>query len=359
MSNVDNNADNAELHLFEKSAQALGVEPTASWEQVCDAFAEIENSSHLQQMARDVLLETHSITRRLILAAWHKPALPMPDDGLQKLLRDIPPSWQLSADEWKKERMKEQKTAFASALSTAREKQDVALFFVSSILGLRALRNGTRSKRVWFGMTDSIFMDLLKVCGLTDQDGFEEEEKVIGIEVEPYIHPCSVKYEIRFRTSGKRGGENDKTIHNGKTGWRRKPVFFSFQNKAWTDLILSTILRRYKDKELSALGMVDCYDQHRMDLLGAHIGALEKEDYPETILEIQRIVYLLADQGTLKKMKAAGRMRQWRANHPKSASNKEDRNAYMREYRAKQKDTLREKQKGYTQKWRGKQKQKG
>ncbi len=351
---------NVELHLFEKAAEALGVEPTASWEQVCGAFARIENSSHLQQMARDVLLGTPSTTRRLILAAWHKPPAPMLDDGLQKL-RDLPSSWQVFAEASKKERMEEQKTAFASALSTAKEKQDVALYFVSSILGLHALKSVTRSKRVWFGMTDSIFMDLLKDCGLTDQDGFEEEEKVVGIEVEPYIHPCSVKYEIRFRTSGKRGGENDKTIHNGKTGWRRKPVFFSFQNKAWTDLILSTILRRYKDKELSALGMVDCYDQHRMDLLGAHIGALEKEkeDYPETILEIQRIVYLLADQGTLKKMKAAERMRQWRANHPKSASNKEDRNAYMREYRAKQKDTLREKQKGYTQKWRGKQKQKG
>lgn len=349
---------NVELHLFEKAAQTLSVEPDASAEQVQAAFAEIETPSPVQKMAEEILQGTPVTTRKLIIAAWHKKHTPSLFDINMQRLHDEP----RFEDTWKKERLELRKAATkmeTAALSAAKEKHAATIYFVYSILRLHSVRTNTQPKRVWYNITDPIFMDLLMFAGLADPGGFEGDEKVVSIELEPHISTTSVRYEVRYRTSGKRGGETEKTINNGAAGWRRKPALLEFPDKSWTDLIFSSILKRYKDKDLSA-GAGDLWGTTTMTTLGAQIMALEKEkiDYPRTIQEIERIVPLLADLDTLKKMKAADRMRRWRASHPdKSVPDKEARNKYMMEYRAKRRDTLRENQKEYTRKWREKQKE--
>ena len=189
--------------------------------------------------------------------------------------------------------------------------------------------------------------------------GHEGDEKVTSIELEPHINSIgtsSVRYEARYKISGKRGGVTEKTVHNGGTGWRRKSVLFEFTNLAWTDDILSTVLKRHTDKTLSAQKTTGVDTQLTVPLLGSNLELLqkEKEIYPKTIKEVERIIYILADKASIKKMKAAERSRQWRANHPTPSSDKEKRNAYMKEYRQKNKDALQKKQRAYTQKWRDK-----
>lgn len=346
------NVSNVDLHLFEKSAQVLGVAPTASWEQVQDALCRIENPSPIQKMAADVLMHAPVVTRKLVLGAWHKKNKPDILETLRNI--HIPASSPITpADGWKKEHLQRRKAAFY----LAKEKQAVTLFCVSDILGLYPMRSHSQSKRVWLVIGDPLFMDMLKFLGLIDHEGFEGDEKVISIEIEPHLSSGSVKYEARYKTSGKRGGQNEKTVNNGATGWRRKPVLFSFP-ASWTDFVLAGILSRYKDKDLLNYRL-DGVDKLDVDLICANMGALqkEKEIYPETCREIERIIYLLADKTAAKKMKAADRMRQWRADHPdnKSSSNKEERNAYMKDYRKKNKEAIQKKQREYTQKWRSKQ----
>lgn len=352
-----------EYHLFEKAAQALGVNALDTRIQIEAVFDLIAEPTPVQRMAADVLLSTPLVTRAAILQRVNA------QRREQKMIELIN---KINLFDLEQHRGRFQQTNKNEFMALLRAKFQAALdeqsefdFYVNSIFQY-PLKSITKSRRVIITAKDFLFIDMLKFLGLADEDGFEDDEKVIQLEIEPDLS-SPMQYEVRYVTSGKRGGEKTKpvteliTSESSKWKWRRQNKMFTFP-ESWSDFVLSSILNEYTDYAISSNQIFSVGDPRRCadDFLIAHLRQLQekwKTHYPLTIREITRILHLRMDTQSVRKMKAAERSRQWRADHPKQPIGEEERlkrNAYMRDYRKKNRAELQENQRAYTQKWRKK-----
>lgn len=347
-----------ELHLFEKAGLSLGVSPSASPDEVLAVCQAADTLSDVQKMARDILLASPPLTRRLIVESWHKRHELTNAAKALKLIASVPSEFSLLAPEREKEWISDCIQRTRKALAEAKESTSVFYYFYHQIKALSIIKDNTQPRCVFIRQDSEFFLPIMAALNFIEADRLEPDDKIFCFEVEPFVSKTFVNFEVRTSMAGKRGGI--KSVRHG-TGhsWQRAKAPLSFENIRLEDFVLSTLLRGYKNDTLIMSGSRSrIREQTLANMLFLNLKELLAENYshPLTINEIERILHHLADRETVKRMRSAERMREWRAKHPAKPTDEDRQKAkeYMKGYRARNKAVLQEKQREYTKKWREK-----